>query len=144
MTPWETCHSGTASTICIGICLPEVVPPNYLGEGSGRSLGTTIPHSLPSQRGCVVPQGPRSKWTTDPLLGWGERVAEEPVNLMSFYCIFVIGSHVAQPGLKLTICRGRSQSLTLPSAGLTGTSHHTNFYLVLRWNQGVTHARQAL
>lgn len=68
MTPWETCHLGTANTICSGICLPEVVLANYLGT-AGRGLGTTIPLP-PHHRGPQALQ----QMGHNPLCGVSSRV----------------------------------------------------------------------
>lgn len=141
MTPWETCHSGTASTICLGICLPEVVPPNYLGGGVRKKPGNHHIPLPPTTEGFCCPTGPSEQMDHRSTPGVGREGgggAWLHINSMSFYFIFVIRSYVAQARLKLNICRGRSQSLTLPSAGLTGPGH-----LVLRWNRGIMHARQA-
>lgn len=44
---------GTASTICSGICLPEVAPANYLGGGYREGPGNSVPHRTPSQRAGI-------------------------------------------------------------------------------------------
>lgn len=52
---------GPSSTICSGICLPEVVPANYLGGGYRKRPGNS--HSpTPHQRG----RGPKNKWARPP------------------------------------------------------------------------------